>query len=74
MGHFVEQLPGGDNIAAMETPLNHGVPGNDVLEGNLTKEVDSFAKSVVVSVSMEHYGVEGDMGRVDLIKKGASLV
>lgn len=74
MGHFVEQLSRGDDIAAMETPLDHGVPGNDVLEGNFTKEVDSFAESVVVCVSMEHYGVEGDVGARDLIEDGASFV
>lgn len=70
VGHLVEEVEGGEEVAAEDGGLDDGVPGDEVLGagGDMAKEVDCFGESVVVGISEEHLGVEGDVRGRDLVQ------
>ena len=74
MGHFVEQFSGSDEVAAVEAPLYHGVPGNHVLRGDSAEEVEGFGEHVVVGVSGEHDGGKGHVRGRDLVEEGTCFL
>ena len=80
MGHSVEQVAGGDGLAAMQVGGDHGVPGKEIFLRHFVEQAAGRVKEAVLGKGGDHcivgdgvaerHGREDGVGLLDLAAFG----